>query len=207
MAPKNHLSRKDTLMRRDPVLVCALTLFILTISSVPSGAQTTAAGPYLATPAWDQRLACDTPATCPRFVVLSNWNGDAVLDRETGLVWERSPRAGNRFWSQASLNCTLAPTGGRYGWRLPTIQELASLGEPDSLLGPRLPAGHPFVLGLGSSGFWSATTEGLAGSGGTLESAYGVDFGRGFFTDFAKNGSGGKLGAWCVRGGSGLEGQ
>ena len=44
-------------------------------------AQTTANGPYYATPSWDQKLQCDTPATCPRFIVLANWNSEAVLDR------------------------------------------------------------------------------------------------------------------------------
>ena len=56
-------------------------------------AQTTANGPYYATPSWDQKLQCDNPATCPRFVVLANWSSAAVLDRETGLVWEKVPSA------------------------------------------------------------------------------------------------------------------
>ena len=48
-------------------------------------------GPFYAEPAWDQKLACPTKANCPRFLVLTNWNSEAVLDKETGLVWERSP--------------------------------------------------------------------------------------------------------------------
>jgi len=31
-------------------------------------------------------LQCNTVSTCPRFVVLANWDSEAVLDRETGLV-------------------------------------------------------------------------------------------------------------------------
>jgi hypothetical protein len=38
-------------------------------------------GPYYPTPSWDQKLPAAT-----RFVVLTNWNREAVLDRETGLV-------------------------------------------------------------------------------------------------------------------------
>jgi hypothetical protein len=40
-------------------------------------AQTVAAGPYYATPSWDQTLACTASATCPRFIVLSNFNNEA----------------------------------------------------------------------------------------------------------------------------------
>src|SRR5262249_23927325 len=43
-------------------------------------------GRYYATPSWDQTLPAST-----RFIVLSNFNSQAVLDRETGLVWERTP--------------------------------------------------------------------------------------------------------------------
>jgi hypothetical protein len=74
-------------------------------------AQTVAPGPYYAKPSWDQKLDCTTPANCPRFVVLELRPHAAVLDRETGLVWERSPLAlaGTYFCSHqirdADLGC------------------------------------------------------------------------------------------------------
>lgn len=46
-------------------------------------------GPYYAEPSWDQKLPAAT-----RFVVLMDWNNEAVLDRETGLVWEQAPAGG-----------------------------------------------------------------------------------------------------------------
>jgi hypothetical protein len=120
---------------------------LLALGAGPAGAATTAAGPYYANPSWDQQLSSST-----RFVVLSNWNNAAVLDRETGLVWEQSPSTvsiGAR--SSARDHCNELATGGRAGWRLPTIQELQSLKDP-SVTDPTgisnilaLPAGNPFT--------------------------------------------------------------
>jgi hypothetical protein len=114
-------------------------------------AQTTATGPYYAAPSWDQTLSCTTLATCPRFIVLSNFNSAAVLDRETGLVWERTPGAGTRQRFEAIRYCLERQTGGRMGWRVPKAEELFSLIDP-SAIGPfdstspaALPAGHPFA--------------------------------------------------------------
>src|SRR5215510_6157009 len=50
----------------------------------PATVASTAAGPYYVPPVWGQTLAPNV-----RFVILSNFNGDAVLDRTTGLVWAR----------------------------------------------------------------------------------------------------------------------
>jgi hypothetical protein len=140
--------------------------------------------------------------------VLSNWNNEAVLDRETGLVWERSPnRPPRENWHRALDQCVVQSTGGRFGWRLPTIQELLGLGVPNASGRPSLQAGHPFVLSADAIGYWASTTSGFPPNGDALESAWGVDFADGFFLGFLKNGNGGELHTWCVRGGSGLDGQ
>lgn len=107
--------------------------------ATPLRAQTTAAGPYYATPSWDQTLPAST-----RFIVLSNFGNQAVLDRETGLVWQRAANAAKNFLN-ASLNCQQSLTGGRAGWRLPTQSELGSLVDPSATVGPPFPAGHPFT--------------------------------------------------------------
>jgi len=113
----------------------------------------TAHGPYYATPSWDQKL------TTNRFVILANWNNEAVIDRETGLVWERSPDAVQRDWILAQTHCMNRLVGGRKGWRLPGPQELASLIDPTVPgPGPKLPAGHPFT-GVLSSDYCSACLD------------------------------------------------
>ena len=103
-------------------------------------AQTVANGPYYAMPSWDQSL----PAA-QRFIVLANFNQQAVLDRETGLVWTRSPEPFILPWSAALTNCRNLIVAGKMGWRLPAVQELLSLveavGNPPV---SSLPAGHPF---------------------------------------------------------------
>jgi hypothetical protein len=141
-------------MNRGIVETLALIgLGLATFVVTPVHAQTTAPGPYYATPSWDQQLPAAT-----RFIVLSNWNSEAVLDRETGLVWQRSPLLlGAQTLRNASQFC-LFPKGNRAGWRLPTVNELASLFDPAN--NPPLPSGHPF-LGLPADRaiFWSATAS------------------------------------------------
>lgn len=90
-----------------------------------------------------------------RFKVLSGLGGQAVLDKETGLVWEREPDPTEVAWAFAFATCTRRSTGGRMGWRLPTMAELTSLLDASSV--PRvLPAGHPFDVE--DATYWSATT-------------------------------------------------
>src|SRR4030095_3534511 len=152
-------------------------------------AQTTAPGPYYATPSWDQQLPSAT-----RFIVLANWGSEAVLDRETGLFWERSPSTTPLSWSSAQNHCIELTTGGRMGWRLPTLQELFSLMDPSvPILNIRLPSGHPFS-NVQPANYWSATSL-----SGTDNGAWGVRFigssegGNKRFLRFV----------WCVRGGQG----
>jgi len=50
---------------------------------------------------WDKRIN----NVAQRFRVLNAFNNEAVLDRETGLVWERSPSTQALAWSNARLFC------------------------------------------------------------------------------------------------------
>src|SRR5438552_11782 len=93
-----------------------LVVVSVTCAVTPAPAETIANGPYYATPSWDQQL----PASI-RFIVLANWNNEAVLDRETGLVWQRSPTGFHVPWRAATNACIDQRTGNRFGWRLPTV--------------------------------------------------------------------------------------
>lgn len=164
----------------------AMGLVLLTTGQAQ--AQTTANGPYYATPSWDQTLPAAT-----RFIILSNFNSAAVLDRNTGLVWEKSPGSAPQSWSNARLSCINRVIGSQKGWRLPAIAELASLVDPSvAFPGPTLPPGHPFT-GVQPGLYWSATL--LADS---PFNPWGVDFIRGDVDAFSSTG----MRVWCVRGGS-----
>lgn len=158
-------------------------------------AQTTAAGPYYATPSWDQQIPAAT-----RFIVLSNWDSKAVLDRETGLVWERdplnerSPTFAQEVFGNAVSLCIQSHTGGRKGWRLPSISELQSLYDASGASsGLMLPIGHPFKNIQTLVNYWSSTTDAIY-----VQTAYAQGFSpRGsVITDFKSQ----RLGIWCVRG-------
>ena len=175
-----------------------IVLGVIAFAASPAGAAT-AAGPYYASPSWDQTLPSDT-----RFIVLSNMGSNAVLDRETGLVWEKSltPTGIGSTWYEAQERCINLQTGGRLGWRLPTLQELASLLDPSVVTGVPLPAGHPFS-GVQFLPYWSATT---AATG--TNTAWLVFFETGFQTQTGFGGKDNRSGlVWCVRGGQGVDPQ
>jgi hypothetical protein len=152
-------------------------------------------------PSWDDRI--DTPA---RFKVLTEFGNAAVLDKETGLVWERTPgdadgdgdvdETDKRFWVDAVAVCYDKTVGGRQGWRLPKVEELLSLVDPNNPTGnPDLPPGHPFAVV--ESSYWSITTDVRDTS-----KAYMVRFDVG---GPDSDGKGGDVFVWCVRGGQGYE--
>ena len=150
--------------------------------------QQAAAGTF---PSWDSQF--NGPA---RFVVLNQFGGAAVLDKETGLVWEQSPSTSTFTWEAAQFRCNPLTTGNRLGWRIPTIQELASLVDPTQS-NPTLPSGHPFSS-VQSSPYWSATAF-----AGDTNGAWELNFLNGSMGLESKDGFHNFV--WCVRGGQGVD--
>jgi hypothetical protein len=135
-----------------------------------------------------------------RFQVLRGFNDEAVLDKETQLVWERSPDTLPLLWDTAIFACFDKDVGGRKGWRLPKITELASLVD-QTVSDLTLPPGHPFVLDGDDAvlKFWSATP--------VLNSpteVFVVRFLDGFVDTDPKDVI---ARGWCVRGGQGIDDQ
>ena len=175
-------------------LLALLAGTVLLVGTVNASAQVTGNGPYYSVPSWDQ-----TFPSAQRFMILSNFGSLAVLDRETGLVWERSPDTAVLDWYSAILACTTRTTGGRKAWRLPSIHELASLVDPTvASPGPTLPPGHPFLNISPYDFFWSGTS-----TGDPALLAWGLWFGTGEVDEYVKNSSPNPqitLRIWCVRG-------
>ncbi len=108
-------------------------------------------------PTWSQKLLCDIVGDCPRFEMVMD--GFAMLDKETGLVWAGDSSFGPMNWQDAVEFCYNVGIGGRKGWRMPTVDELASLLDPQQT-GPataKVPTGIPVLVWLTS--YWSATTN------------------------------------------------
>jgi len=136
---------------------------------------------------WDKKLP-----SASRFTILSAFGGAAVRDDETGLVWEKTLETNEVSWADARAACADKDVGGRKGWRLPSIFELASLMDLSMSTGPTLPLGHPFT-NVQLDVYWSATTV-----AGTPNSAWLVFFDTGKVLNGFKTIT---FHAWCVRGG------
>ena len=137
-----------------------------------------------------------------RFAIYAAGSGDTVnhlvLDRGTGLVWQRSPGSDTAAWQQAHVGCANLTLGNVRGWRLPTLEELGTLEAPSNPTD--LPTNHPFMNVDHTQIYWSATTI-----DDDPLNAYGKGFATGVNLIPAE-----KLLPhlfWCVRGGQGVHAQ
>lgn len=103
-------------------------------------------------PTWSQILD-----SSDRFEVVFNYA--AVLDKETGLVWSRNARhyPSAVKWEIAISNARRIAINDRNGWRLPTIEELASLLDLQEV--PPLPLPCPFYNVGMDRYYWTSTVS------------------------------------------------
>ena len=99
-------------------------------SSTPSPVRLPATGqtaPYDTNPsgpADDGSLGKGAPWPTPRFV---EDTPSTVLDKLTGLIWQKEPSPVLFLWQDALGEASGAATGGYTDWRLPNLNELAGL--------------------------------------------------------------------------------
>jgi len=138
-------------------------------------------------PTWSQILS-----PSERFELVMG--GAAVLDKETGLVWEQSQdNTTRKDWIKACAHCYLREVANRLGWRLPTVEELASLVDNENS-DPALPTDHPFSNVSKLYGYWTSTDSPF-----DANFAFAVNIVKGTLGFFPKKKK--HLYVWCVRGG------
>jgi hypothetical protein len=178
-------------------VLCLALLGVFALGNGPVRAQCfqSGPGPYYATPSWAQKFSGSQ-----RFICLWDWNNQAVLDQETGLVWQRTPEVAteSKNFPDAVFACYLTATGGRKGWRLPAPEELLSLIDP-AQSNPALPLGHPFQQVFRF--YWSATTI-FPPTTTTAGAAILASIADGSIITGTTTGV--SAGVWCVRGGAHL---
>lgn len=105
----------------------------------------------------------------PRFAVYDpgtpgDETDDVVLDKETGLVWAKDANLamtsgydvdGLLEWQNAVDYCRNLEIGGRKGWRLPAVEELASLVDMSQSGPPYVPPG--VFNNVQFTNYWSST--------------------------------------------------
>lgn len=129
-----------------------------------------------------------------RFEILAAFNHDAVLDRTTGLVWEKSPQPATVTYNEARRICSSRAVGAQKGWRLPSPIELRSLVGPiRGLSRPHLPPNHPF-LNVQATSYWAMVSEADHGPYGKYVDAF-----LGNILSFFKIKTF-SFPVWCVRG-------
>lgn len=127
-------------------------------------------------------------------------SGQAVLDLETGLVWQRDGGTVATTWANAISLCYGQYLGGKWGWRVPTFPEIMSLasGAP-----PVVAAASPFTNigagGLSGSLYWTSSVDEA-----NATQAWGMSWGYAA-GPVAKSGAGGVTGkVLCVRSGESM---
>jgi hypothetical protein len=117
---------------------------------------------------------------------------DTVIDRVTGLIWERRLGGSALLWREARQYCASLAIGGARPWRLPTLIEMTSLVDFSRSVPAIDQVAFPDTL---QGNFWTATPV----STSEVEAWY-VAFSTGFnyqgHRDFLR------LGARCVRSGA-----
>ncbi len=188
------MQRKSILVLAVMVAFVAAGLFLPGLIGAGDLEPGAAPGPTMKTldeipPTWSRIL----PAA-ERFELVMG--DDAVLDKETGLVWAKDANiyGGTRTWFQAMGYCRNLSIADRKGWRLPTVEELSSLIDSSVTTNPCLPAGHPFINV--QNGYWSSTTYVTAST-----NAWTVDLFNCIVSSYYLKTSSGHY-VWPVRGGN-----
>ena len=82
---------------------------------------------------------------------------DVVNDTGTGLFWERTPHSIWDTHAASKAYCAALSLGGYDDWRMPSIEEMLTISEPERLWPSINTSDFPGDEGIESGWFWSAT--------------------------------------------------
>jgi hypothetical protein len=182
------------------VMAVALVTFFPVTGTAGNLEPSAAPGPTMKTldeltPAWSRFVQSPD-----RLQLALSMGGDVWLDKTTGLVWAM-PGQYEHTWGGAHYNCLVSSVGGVWGWRLPTVEELASIGRSTNVWGFQQSTNYSF---------WTSTTapdpsDGTAAYfvGFYFEPALNeimINYLQGDYKTKAYK-------TWCVRGGHGYDGK
>ena len=98
-----------------------------------------------------------------------------VTDNYTGLVWQQVYSPARMAWAAATDYCTTLALNGRTGWRVPTLNELASTVN-EALVGPAINrTAFPSTVFCGATNWFWAREASLVGG-----VAWGINYCDGF---------------------------
>jgi hypothetical protein len=147
-------------------------------------------------PSWHSSLSTQGACQSERWDCVIK--GNAVLDRETGLVWQQDSlvNADELNWYDSLAICRTLNLEGKLGWRVPTIEEFFTLLDNFSQ-----PPDPPFTAGVNPR-YWTASTDPANAANALYWS-----FTAGSIFPGAKSGVPATgIGVWCVRGPGGIDG-
>ncbi len=143
--------------------------------------------------AWDKVITEGSD----RFQLVMRGGDNVVVDKKTCLLWYQDPRTEAITWYDAlklSYNTKIADIKG---WRVPKIEELATLADESQWPNPTtLPRSFPFLYEQ-TAWYWSSTTN-----ADRETTAWVVGFSNGVINKAVSNKSN-NLYVWFVRGGQG----
>jgi hypothetical protein len=199
---KREVIKMEKLTKTVMVIFSVAILFVPSVSIAgslePPAGSFDASGPLPTMKTLDHippTWSLDMPAN-ERFVPALPNHGSAVLDRETGLVWQSAPFMTNNSqdFNYYDNLCRNGNWNNKSAWRLPTLNELRSL-----FIDYNTPPATPYfsINPADHIAYWTITPD--------IN-----DPDKVWYVDFSASGSGshntalktstGIAGAWCVRG-------
>jgi hypothetical protein len=94
-------------------------------------------------------------------------NGNkTVTDNATGLMWQKEDDNIKRTWTEAVSYCDALILAGYSDWRLPTVNELWSLKQPNDYTDPTIDETY---FPNTDSVYWTSTEGGRSEEGGSIK--------------------------------------